>query len=148
MFTHSPARGTKHLSPRTTPLQLTCILLPLALILCLLTVLLQGNQLCWCWMLMQTNVNLFTEHTPTLSLISLNKPKKMPTRFEKYYKSDEKDLECTQSIQILRARDPSSSTLAKAFLRSGVASFHLGRFRCLSASEMHIYVWISKPIEN
>ena len=39
----SPARGTRRLSRRTTPLQLTCTLPPSASILCLPTVLLQGN---------------------------------------------------------------------------------------------------------
>merc|ERR1719239_1150623 len=51
----------KRLWQRTTPLQLTSTLLPSPLIPYLLTVLLQ-------------------EHMRTSSLISLNKPKKMPTR--------------------------------------------------------------------
>ena len=92
----SSARGTRRLSRRTTPLQLTCTLPPSESILCLLTVLLQGNcdasgnadfvdvyvEVC----IVKLNVSqLFsTEHTPTSSLISLNKPKKMPTRVFKF----------------------------------------------------------------
>merc|ERR550534_3452609 len=52
-------------------------------------------------------------------------------RAHAYIKADKFEQakeDADKSIQILRARDPSSSTLAKAFLRSGVASFHLGRF--------------------
>jgi len=52
-------------------------------------------------------------------------------RAHAYIKSDKYEQakeDADKSIQILRTRDPSSSTLAKAFLRSGVASFHLGRF--------------------
>ena len=72
----------KRLWRRTTPLQSTCTLRPWASILCLQTVLLQGNKSC-CLRFQWNGWNpLFSEHMPTSSLISLNKPKKMPTRFE------------------------------------------------------------------
>ena len=88
----SPARGMKRLWRRTTPLQSTCTLRPWASILCLQTVLLQGYKSC-CLRFQWIGWNpLFSEHMPTSSLISLNKPKKMPTRFEQvmiiYIKGD------------------------------------------------------------
>jgi len=52
-------------------------------------------------------------------------------RAHAYIKSDQFDAakaDSTRAIQLLRADDPASPTLAKAFLRSGVASFHLGRY--------------------
>ena len=95
----SSARGTKHLLLRTTLLQLTCTLLLWALILCLLTVLLQGNHEMWAradfvngYVYVQVcnkmfNILYLTEHMPTSSLTSLNKPKMMLTRFDKLLKS-------------------------------------------------------------
>lgn len=52
-------------------------------------------------------------------------------RAHAYIKSDKFDLakkDSEQGIDLLRTSDPSSPALAKAFLRSGVASFHLGRY--------------------
>jgi len=58
-------------------------------------------------------------------------PDCLVARAHAYIKADKYDQakeDADKGIQILRTRDPSSTTLAKAFLRSGVASFHLGRF--------------------
>jgi len=52
-------------------------------------------------------------------------------RAHAYIKSDKFDLakeDSDKGIDLLRSSDPSSPVLAKAFLRSGVASFHLARY--------------------
>lgn len=52
-------------------------------------------------------------------------------RAHAYIKSDKFDLakeDSDKGIDLLRSSDPSSPALAKAFLRSGVASFHLARY--------------------
>lgn len=56
----------------------------------------------------------------------------MVARAHAYIKSDKFDLakkDADKAIDILRATSETSPTAAKAFLRSGVASFHLGRYK-------------------
>jgi suppressor of G2 allele of SKP1 len=56
----------------------------------------------------------------------------MVARAHAYIKADKFDLakkDADKAIDILRASSETSPTTAKAFLRSGVASFHLGRYR-------------------
>jgi len=56
----------------------------------------------------------------------------MVARAHAYIKSDQFDLakkDADKAIDILRATSETSPTAAKAFLRSGVASFHLGRYK-------------------
>jgi len=67
-------------------------------------------------------------------------PDCLVARAHAYIKADKYEQakeDADKGIQILRTRDPSSTTLAKAFLRSGVASFHLGRFRLFSIQDPH-----------
>jgi len=56
----------------------------------------------------------------------------MVARAHAYIKSDMFDLakkDADKAIDILRASSEASPSAAKAFLRSGVASFHMGKYK-------------------